>query len=57
MEKNVIPAAIKTDLIREWPLLSETNLVVLFYLCASEIWPDKRGVLMKGGLLYIVVNF
>jgi len=32
------------------------NLVVFCYLSASEIWPDKRDVLMwewpKGGILY-----
>ena len=26
-----------------WHLLSRDILVVFYYLCASEIWPDKRG--------------
>ena len=26
-----------------WPLMEGDNLVVFYYLTASEIWPDKRG--------------
>ena len=28
-------------------------LVLFYYLIASEIWPDKRGGLIGGGLLHM----
>jgi hypothetical protein len=32
--------------------LEGDNLVVFYTRNASEIWPDKRGSLMREGLLY-----
>ena len=31
------------------------NLEVFNYFSASEIWPDKRGGLIRGKLLYIIL--
>jgi hypothetical protein len=28
------------------------NFIVIFYLSASEIWPDKKGGLIREGLLH-----
>jgi hypothetical protein len=33
----------KCGLIRRMVSLEGDSLVVFYYLCASEIWPDKRG--------------
>jgi hypothetical protein len=40
---------LKSGLIREVASLEGDNLVVLYYLSASEIWPDKRGGLSWEG--------
>ena len=41
-------SALKSDLIRGVVSLENDNLVVLYYLSASEIWSDKRGGLSRG---------
>jgi hypothetical protein len=32
------------------------NLVVFYYLGSFEIWPDKKGGLIRVGLNYIVMD-
>jgi len=32
-----------SDLLREVAFLDGDNLLVFYYLCSYEIWPDKRG--------------
>jgi hypothetical protein len=39
---------LKSGLIRGVASLEDDNLVVLYYLSASEIWSDKRGGLSRG---------
>jgi hypothetical protein len=42
------PSAIKKGFIRGLDSLEGDNSVVFYNLNASEIWPDKRGDLIRG---------
>jgi len=45
------PSAMKMLLYKSVPSLKANNLVVFFYLSASEIWSEKRGWPLLGGAL------
>jgi hypothetical protein len=47
---------------KKWPLcgvasLEGDNLVVYYYLSASEIWPDKRDGLIRGDYCILLKNY
>ena len=43
-------------LIKGVAFLEGNNLVVFYYFSASEIWPNKKGGLIREGLLYLVIS-
>jgi hypothetical protein len=45
------PSAMKMLLYKSVPALKGDNLVVFYYLSASEIWSEKRGWPLLGGAL------